>query len=1147
MPELVAGLVSVVVPIYDVVPFLGDCLDSLRSQTHRELQVICVDDGSTDGSADIAEQFVADDDRFQLVRQANAGLSAARNTGVGYATGEYLAFVDSDDVLAAHAYEMLLRALSGGADFASGGVHRLSSRGHYLGYPHDGAIRATDLATHVRDHHRLLRDRTIWNKLFRRTFWDAHGFTFPVGRLYEDAPVTVPAHACATKVAVVAETIYYWRVREGSVRSITQSDHDVRNLVDRFHSVDLTRRALIDAGHGDLCRVYEEQAIWDKLNSATQYLPDAPQVFRTTFLDLANAYLDEVGDAVIERLPARLRPQWRLIRQRRIDALVELVDRGYRAPRAEAAGPATRRLESGVRGLAWRDGKLRISGYAYVPGTAGRRWPTLRMLWLSADGSRRKLPLWPRSYRGPAVPAGGFTVALDPAVLRHGGRWRTGNWTVAVAATRGLRLRRDGLRVPADWAEPMPRHRVAPGVWVRPLAVGGRLRLRVTRALGWLTASRREGDDLVLDGRLRTWPAGPVRVELRAHGLAVHRAEAVVRTGADGATFTARLPIGGVALDDHTDNHAAGLYARRLGVHLVLGDKAARLVADVGYEQIRTVWGTDEVYTAVAVGGQVSLCTRPAGPVLTEARWRPDGALLLRGDSPRPAAGELLVRLRAWRRDIALPLRVADGRWEVVVDPAAAPSLAGPLPLPAGTWDLAFRSPGHRHPTVVPLGCTDAVRAALPTAAPAVTGIRCVLRRAAADRAALKVVAPRGDPAERERWRAAYFPDPGGPDHDPPAVVPTPAPQPRAGHSPRLRDVVLFDGAPGRRFPDDPAALLAELVGRPDAPPVAWTYEPGQPLPPGADPVPLGGAAWYEALATSRWLVCNDTLPHWFRARDGQVVLRLGGGWPVARFGALATAHPLGPDLVTQLSSDARHWTALASPGPSATPVLRSELRFGGPVLEYGRPANDALSTMDPEAARTEVLRRLDRPPGTRLVLYAPTRRPLDLRRPGWSDPGRLLDLPRVAAALPPGHELLVRRHPGLIDDVLGLAPGVLDVSAYPRTDRLLLAADVLITDYSALLADYAATGRPVLLYVPDLAEFEASPGLNVDLRTSSPGPLLHTSAEVAEAVRDVAAIADEYAAAAKKFAAAHQADGGGRAAARLVDWLLSAAPGRAG
>ena len=121
MPELVPGLVSVIVPIYNVEPFLRDCLDSLRAQTYTDLQVLMVDDGSTDGCAAIAEEFAAADSRFTLIRQANAGLSAARNVAVPQAKGEYLAFVDSDDVLAAHAYELLVQALAGGADFASGG------------------------------------------------------------------------------------------------------------------------------------------------------------------------------------------------------------------------------------------------------------------------------------------------------------------------------------------------------------------------------------------------------------------------------------------------------------------------------------------------------------------------------------------------------------------------------------------------------------------------------------------------------------------------------------------------------------------------------------------------------------------------------------------------------------------------------------------------------------------------------------------------------------------------------------------------------------------------------------------------------------------------------------------------------------------
>ena len=114
--------------------YLDECLESLAAQTFGDLEIVMVDDGSTDRSAEIAEAFAARDPRFKLVSQSNGGLSKARNTGMDVATGEFLAFADSDDVLAPNAYELLVGALDEtGSDFASGNVHRLTSRGHPAG------------------------------------------------------------------------------------------------------------------------------------------------------------------------------------------------------------------------------------------------------------------------------------------------------------------------------------------------------------------------------------------------------------------------------------------------------------------------------------------------------------------------------------------------------------------------------------------------------------------------------------------------------------------------------------------------------------------------------------------------------------------------------------------------------------------------------------------------------------------------------------------------------------------------------------------------------------------------------------------------------------------------------------------------------
>src|SRR4051794_5310797 len=111
MPAPLAPLVSVVVPMFNVERYLLDCLESLAGQTLRDLEVVMVDDGSTDSTTSIAAAFAARDDRFVLVRQLNGGLGRARNAGADRATGEYLAFVDSDDLVTSNAYRLLVDSL----------------------------------------------------------------------------------------------------------------------------------------------------------------------------------------------------------------------------------------------------------------------------------------------------------------------------------------------------------------------------------------------------------------------------------------------------------------------------------------------------------------------------------------------------------------------------------------------------------------------------------------------------------------------------------------------------------------------------------------------------------------------------------------------------------------------------------------------------------------------------------------------------------------------------------------------------------------------------------------------------------------------------------------------------------------------------
>ena len=335
--------VSVVVPIYNVQAYLKECLDSLLAQGMSEFEAILIDDGSTDASGQIAHHYATNDARFRLVRQENAGLGNARNTGVALARGEFLLFLDSDDKLPPGALRRLLATLDRtGSDFASGNVHRFDSRASWPAAFLARAFILPHRRTHVSRLRWLISDRMAQNKLWRRSFWDAHGFRFPEGVVHEDIPVVVPAHFIARSVDVVKEPVYLYREREDGTLSITQRRAEVQSLRDRLAAVEAVS-AFLGSRSPVAKRWYDESVVEDDLRYHVDVLDEAGEEYREMFLERANAFLDRAGPGVEDRLPAIQRLKWHLVRRRLMPELLEVV-------RFQKAGGAKRRVRIGARG-----------------------------------------------------------------------------------------------------------------------------------------------------------------------------------------------------------------------------------------------------------------------------------------------------------------------------------------------------------------------------------------------------------------------------------------------------------------------------------------------------------------------------------------------------------------------------------------------------------------------------------------------------------------------------------------------------------------------------------------------------------------------------------------------------------------------------
>lgn len=319
-------VLSVIVPFYCVERYFEACLDSIASQTLRDLQVIMVDDGTTDGSVHIAEKLAGQDPRFQLVRQPNRGLGAARNTGLQKADGRYLAFVDSDDIVAPNAYELLVGSLeTSGSDIACGGVRRFNRDGYYPSSLHEDIFEEARSGTHITRQANLIGDRTVWNKVYRRSFWNNHGLIFPEHQL-EDACVTVPAHVLATAVDVVTGPVYFWRQRDDGPLSITQRLFDLDIIEGRIQQV--TKVSGFLAEHSArLKQIYDLVALEHDVFILVMALPHlADPSLRPGLLDFIKNFLANVDPEILDQLAQTETECYRVVRNGTLEEVIDFAD-----------------------------------------------------------------------------------------------------------------------------------------------------------------------------------------------------------------------------------------------------------------------------------------------------------------------------------------------------------------------------------------------------------------------------------------------------------------------------------------------------------------------------------------------------------------------------------------------------------------------------------------------------------------------------------------------------------------------------------------------------------------------------------------------------------------------------------------------------
>ena len=229
-------LVSVIIPVFNVEPYIEEALESVRNQTYKNLEIIVVDDGSTDGSGSVCDAFSKKDERFKVIHQENMGVSSARNTGLEIAKGEIIAFLDPDDAFQPEMIRLLLeRMQKDKSDIIMCGFSE-----HETEEPMGMTTRIEKIGdSEILDRNEIYRrivdqniETAVWNKLYKRRIWK--NLRFPDGYVYEGTYLIFDIFSRTNRISETSEEFVLHRIRQGSICRT----YSAKNILDGDHATD---------------------------------------------------------------------------------------------------------------------------------------------------------------------------------------------------------------------------------------------------------------------------------------------------------------------------------------------------------------------------------------------------------------------------------------------------------------------------------------------------------------------------------------------------------------------------------------------------------------------------------------------------------------------------------------------------------------------------------------------------------------------------------------------------------------------------------------------------------------------------------------------------------------------------------------------
>lgn len=266
------GKISVIVPIYNAETSLKRCVNSIINQSYTNIEIILVDDGSTDDSANICDEYAHKDPRIRVLHQINSGLAGARNAGLDSATGEWILWVDSDDYIDVELCETVyLSAIKYNADIVVFGFSKFYDNGEIESFSFEEKSRLLSVSEAMKQ----LSDKRIgnfsWNRFFKKTLFDS--IRYEEGKVYEDIGTTYRLIDKASTIFFLAKPLYYYYQSNASITHTIS----LKNIADKFEQRN-QQYSFLKKYYDDAAKLVKEELLADALQYCI-YAPYDPESY----------------------------------------------------------------------------------------------------------------------------------------------------------------------------------------------------------------------------------------------------------------------------------------------------------------------------------------------------------------------------------------------------------------------------------------------------------------------------------------------------------------------------------------------------------------------------------------------------------------------------------------------------------------------------------------------------------------------------------------------------------------------------------------------------------------------------------------------------------------------------------------------------